>query len=155
MWHFREIVAWWQSAIIKERLSINCSRTLDELPHNNTHKHSATFHLRWAHPNEGRQCYQCNMGQPLWQSWLKHPTNDQKIMGSNPGWICHNGSFAQVHFHCPFIPKKSKMIWWGQWGHCQLISSVHQWSARLYAPWGVAIESWMTRPNDLYQYHWM
>ena len=22
---------------------------------------------------------------PLWQSWLRHHTNDQKIMGSNPG----------------------------------------------------------------------
>ena len=43
---------------------------------------------------------------PLRQSWLRHCTNDQKIMGSNPGWIWHGGGLGQVHFHCPFIPKK-------------------------------------------------
>ena len=47
-------------------------------------------------------------------------------------------------------------------GHCQLMSSLHQWAPRLYAPWGVEVESGMNRPNDLEyivqlseQYHWM
>ena len=33
--------------------------------------------------------------------------------------------------------------------YCKLISSVHQWAARLYAAWVVEKESELSKPNDL------
>ena len=86
----------------------------------------------------------------MWHSWLMCHSNDQKIMGLNPGWICHSGGLGKSPFPLPLNTKEVKtFVQWGQWWYYQLISSVRQWAARLYAPCGVEMESGINRPNDL------
>ena len=93
---------------------------------------------------------------PLWQSWLRHWTNDQKILGSNPVWICHSGCLRQVHFHCPFIPKKYKMVQiWYKYGTVRAVMalSVDQFCAPLSSSQGgCSLGSWDGIRNEQAQW---
>ena len=91
---------------------------------------------------------------PLWQSSL--------IKGAKPmirrSWVrilaesVIGGPWASLfplRFHTKEVKKNCTL---------HLISSVCRWASRLYARWGVEMESGMNRPNDLqnlYQCHWI